>query len=376
MTIETDLFKLIFQAEAITGLARDAETGLTDLWVSLHQADPYIDDQTAYEVEYTGYARVSVARSAAAWTVTDDRATLALPLSFPACTGGTAIAAYFAIGTAASGAGRILYRGALYPLLTITAGITPELAAGTEIRAVSTPGDWPVLRSEPRFVAHLIGASFVHSMSHEAPSGPRMAQRLAQMLGDHSITTAGVAGSSIQDFELLATNPLEPPLSLERLPDFLVIDCTGSAFVAEGRPVVIDAIGRICAAYDEHPDRARCEILASQYPSWSGSVGNPAIAQMVPDGPGWEAWRDDYAAAVIAAGARLVDAWQHWRPVMLPHPLLGGMPDYHPSDGSCKRAAAFYSYVMQTLWAARAANRISHDDAAAAAALARTRWTP
>ncbi|NCC30968.1 MAG: hypothetical protein EOM24_02965 [Chloroflexia bacterium] len=375
MSINNDLFKLIFQAQPITGLARDAESGLTELWISLHSADPEANVE-AFELGYTGYSRVPVSRTSSGWSVSAGKATLVSDLDFPACTAGAAVASYFAISSTASGAGQLLYRGAIYPLIYIEPAVVPRLSAGTEIVSVNTSTDWPATSSEPRFSAHFIGASFAFSMTHEGPSGPRMAQRLAQMLGDHTFTSAGMAGSSIEDFESFAISAPGSPLLLDRLPDFLIIDCTGSAFLEASRQDVLDSVSTICSAYDAHPDRARCEILFSHYPSYAGSYGSPFIAQVVTDGPGWEAWRADYADEVIGSGARLVECWEHWRPNMLPHPLLGNAPDYHPTDGSCKRAAAFYAYVMNTIWAAREENRISHDSDSAVEALARTRWKP
>ena len=64
-TWENDLLKLIFQATAIANVADNAASSpLTNLYVSLHTADPgEAGDQTTSEISYTGYARVAVARS-------------------------------------------------------------------------------------------------------------------------------------------------------------------------------------------------------------------------------------------------------------------------------------------------------------------------
>ena len=58
---------------------------------------------------------------------------LASTVSFPACTGGTATAAYFAVGTASSGTGEILHTGPLSPTINISTGVTPQLTTGTTI---------------------------------------------------------------------------------------------------------------------------------------------------------------------------------------------------------------------------------------------------
>ena len=58
---------------------------------------------------------------------------LASTVSFPACTGGTATATNFAIGTASSGAGELLHTGTLSPTINISTGVTPQLTTGTTI---------------------------------------------------------------------------------------------------------------------------------------------------------------------------------------------------------------------------------------------------
>ena len=64
-TFENDLLGLIFNGTAIANLADDAATSpLTELYVSLHTADPgEAGDQTTNECAYTSYARVAVART-------------------------------------------------------------------------------------------------------------------------------------------------------------------------------------------------------------------------------------------------------------------------------------------------------------------------
>jgi hypothetical protein len=134
-TFENDLVKLIFNGTAIANIADNAASGpLTDLYLSLHTTDP--DEaglQTTGEVAYTGYARAAVARDSGGWTVTNNQAFLAANVDFPACTGGTTTANYFAVGTAASGGGKVLYKGAITPSISISDGVTPRLTTGTVI---------------------------------------------------------------------------------------------------------------------------------------------------------------------------------------------------------------------------------------------------
>jgi hypothetical protein len=131
-TFENDLLLLIFNGTAIADIAdNDATSPLTNLQVSLHSSDPgEAGSQTTNEVAYTSYARVAVARSGAGWTVSGNTVTNAALIQFPQCTGSSVTATHFAIGTAASGAGKILYKGALSASLAISSGIQPQFGAG------------------------------------------------------------------------------------------------------------------------------------------------------------------------------------------------------------------------------------------------------
>jgi hypothetical protein len=125
-TTENDLMLYTFNATAFSWNA------LTNLYVALHTADPGEGgSQTTSEATYTSYARVTVARSGAGWTVTANQAVNAALVQFPQCTGGSSVCTYLSIGTAASGAGQILYSGALSGSLTVTNGIQPQFNAGT-----------------------------------------------------------------------------------------------------------------------------------------------------------------------------------------------------------------------------------------------------
>jgi hypothetical protein len=134
-TFENDLLLLIFNntAAALIGDASGLQPSATagSLYVSLHTADPgEAGTQTTNECAYTSYARVAVARSGAGWTVSGNAVTNAALVQFPQCTGGSETATYFAIGTASSGTGKVLYRGALSASLAISSGIQPQFGAG------------------------------------------------------------------------------------------------------------------------------------------------------------------------------------------------------------------------------------------------------
>lgn len=132
-TFENDILALIFNGTAIANVADNAASSpLTNLFVSLHTADPgEAGSQTTNEAAYTSYARVSVARSGAGWTVSGGGISNAALIQFPQCTGGSATVTHFAIGTATSGTGKLLYKGALSSSLAISSGIQPQFGAGS-----------------------------------------------------------------------------------------------------------------------------------------------------------------------------------------------------------------------------------------------------
>ena len=131
-TFENDLLLLIFNATAIANIADNAASSpLTSLYVSLHTADPgEAGNQTTNEAAYTSYARVAVARSGSGWTVSGNAVTNAALIQFPQCTGGSETITHFAIGTASSSTGKVLYKGALSSSLAVSSGIQPQFGAG------------------------------------------------------------------------------------------------------------------------------------------------------------------------------------------------------------------------------------------------------
>lgn len=134
-TFENDLLKLIFNATAIANIADNAASSpLTNLYASLHTADPgESGDQTTSEVAYTSYARVAVARTTGGWSVSGNTVTPVAEISFPAGTGGSGTVTYFAIGTASSSTGKLLYSGGVSPSIACGNGVTPKLSTSTNI---------------------------------------------------------------------------------------------------------------------------------------------------------------------------------------------------------------------------------------------------
>lgn len=136
-TFENDIVKLIFNGVAIANIADNAASSpLTSLYVSLHTADPgEAGTQTTSEASYGGYARVAVARTTGGWTVTAGIGEVkpVSAITFPQATSGSNTITHFAIGTSLSGAGKVLYAGAVSPAITVTANITPQLTTDTTI---------------------------------------------------------------------------------------------------------------------------------------------------------------------------------------------------------------------------------------------------
>lgn len=134
-TFENDLLLLIFNGTTIANLADDASVSpLTDLFVSLHTADPgEAGDQTTNECAYTSYARVTVARTGAGWVVTANSVSPAANITFPAATGGSETATHWAVGTDTSGTGKLLYSGTIAPNIVISNGVTPILTTASAI---------------------------------------------------------------------------------------------------------------------------------------------------------------------------------------------------------------------------------------------------
>jgi len=124
-TFENDVMKFVFQTTAFAWLP------LTNFYVSLHTADPgEAGSQTTSEATYGSYARQAVVRSAAGWTVTGNAATNAALIQFPTAASGTETITHVAVGTTDTGAGQIIYSGALTTPLAVSTNVRPEFAIG------------------------------------------------------------------------------------------------------------------------------------------------------------------------------------------------------------------------------------------------------
>lgn len=112
-----------------TGIVESTADG--NLYVALHTADPgEAGNQSTNECDYTGYARVAVARTDSGWTVSGNAATNAAAVTFGENTGSSQTATHYSIGAESSGATLMLSSGALTASLAISTGVTPSFAIG------------------------------------------------------------------------------------------------------------------------------------------------------------------------------------------------------------------------------------------------------
>ena len=127
------ILALIFNATAWADIAEnDTSSPAGNLYLSLHTASPGVgNNQTTNETAYTNYARIAVVRTTSGWDVPSGGATANAALAqFAQCGASGATITHVAIGTASSGAGTVLYQGALSSSLAVANGIQPQFAAG------------------------------------------------------------------------------------------------------------------------------------------------------------------------------------------------------------------------------------------------------
>ena len=99
-------------------------------YLALFTADPGETASLAAEANYTGYARVAIAK-ASSWTGTSSPFTNTNLIQLGACTAGTNALTHFAIVDTPSGAVSMMISGALSATLNVSAGIQPQFAGGS-----------------------------------------------------------------------------------------------------------------------------------------------------------------------------------------------------------------------------------------------------
>jgi hypothetical protein len=132
---ENGLLSLIFEnanyanVGDATGLRGSTTAGV--FYISLHTATPNeTGTQTTSEAAYTSYARQSVARSTAGWSVASGVADNDAAITFPTATGGSETITHHGIGSDVSGTGNLFLYGANTAGLAVSTGITPQYAIG------------------------------------------------------------------------------------------------------------------------------------------------------------------------------------------------------------------------------------------------------
>lgn len=100
-------------------------------YIALHTADPG-DAGTAVtsECAFGSYARVTVTAATGFTAASSGSSSNTGEISFPECSSGSEVVTHVSIVTTASGAGTIIYSGALTASRTISSGITGRFAIG------------------------------------------------------------------------------------------------------------------------------------------------------------------------------------------------------------------------------------------------------
>jgi len=134
------LLALIFNATTFANIADNASgSPLGNLYISLHTDDPGVGgSQTTNEANYGSYGRIAVVRTTSGWEIpasgeTSNKATI----QFAECSGSSNTITHVAIGTDASGTGRVLYAGQLSAPRTISSGIQAQFNANALVVAES-----------------------------------------------------------------------------------------------------------------------------------------------------------------------------------------------------------------------------------------------
>lgn len=136
--LENEILGLLFNNTNVsdigdpTGLQGSGTAG--SYYVSLHTSSPgEAGTQATNEATYGSYARVSVARSAAGWTISGNSVSPTNPIDFAESTGGSETITHVGIGTSASGTGKLILYGAISPAIAVTIGIIPRIRTTSTI---------------------------------------------------------------------------------------------------------------------------------------------------------------------------------------------------------------------------------------------------
>ncbi len=136
---ESDLLSLLLTATAIANVASSTGTAspITDIWASLHTADPTDSGtQGSGAANYSGYTRIAVTRSTAGFVVSSGSASPVAAITFPEAASTTTMTlTHCAFGQAsATTGGKIFYSGTISPNIAIGLAVTPRLTTASSIQ--------------------------------------------------------------------------------------------------------------------------------------------------------------------------------------------------------------------------------------------------
>lgn len=135
--LEKAILRLVFCATGTANLFDNAASSpITVLWGAMHTADPTdAGTQGSNEAAYTGYTRISVARTTAGFVVSTADGTVSpvAAITFPQATStSTSTLTHFSFGmTSATTGGEILYSGTLTPNVNIGLNVQPRVTTGS-----------------------------------------------------------------------------------------------------------------------------------------------------------------------------------------------------------------------------------------------------
>lgn len=137
-SLENSILALLLNGTAISQIADNAaSSAFTDLWASLHTADPTDSGtQGSNEATYTNYTRIATTRSTDGWSVSGNTAYPYSSIDFPTASTATSTETitHFALGpTSASTAGVIYYLGTVTPNINVSGNVQPKLSTSGTI---------------------------------------------------------------------------------------------------------------------------------------------------------------------------------------------------------------------------------------------------
>jgi hypothetical protein len=139
---ESNLLKLMFNGTTWANVADNASSSpSTGIGVSLATGDPGEGGtMSTSEVTYSGYARVTTARSTASsgWLEASGTVNPVSNIDFTvgsSTAGGTPVVTHFSVGKPGGGAVDIFLSGTVTPNITTGSGVTPRLTTATAVAA-------------------------------------------------------------------------------------------------------------------------------------------------------------------------------------------------------------------------------------------------